>query len=265
MVNNLSIAFMIVTLLICFLLPAALVVYFYKRHKISLIAVLWGAIVFLVSQVATRIPLLTILGKQQWYMEMSSNIYLIALFLGLTAGLFEEVGRYIVMKFFMKKSLSWKSGIAFGIGHGGIEAMVIVGLTILNYLIMSFMINSGVFESMIAANLPQGVAEQIKSMLVDTPAINFLAGGFERIMTMIIQIAFSVIVLYSVKFKKPVYLLYAILLHAVVDTPAVILGNMGLNVWTIELYIAACAAASLIYIIKAKNVFAKKEEEQAAE
>ncbi|HYE08596.1 MAG TPA: YhfC family glutamic-type intramembrane protease, partial [Patescibacteria group bacterium] len=214
MVNNLSIAFMIVTLLICFLLPAALVVYFYKRHKISLIAVLWGAIVFLVSQVATRIPLLTILGKQQWYMEMSSNIYLIALFLGLTAGLFEEVGRYIVMKFFMKKSLSWKSGIAFGIGHGGIEAMVIVGLTILNYLIMSFMINSGVFESMIAANLPQGVAEQIKSMLVDTPAINFLAGGFERIMTMIIQIAFSVIVLYSVKFKKPVYLLYAILLHA---------------------------------------------------
>ncbi|MDF2530844.1 MAG: hypothetical protein K0Q65_425 [Clostridia bacterium] len=265
MVNILSIAFMIVTLLICFLLPAALLVYFYRKHKISLIAVLWGAIVFLVSQVAIRIPLLTILGKQQWYMEMSSNIYVIALFLGLTAGLFEEVGRYIVMEFFMKKSLSWKNGIAFGIGHGGIEAMVIVGLTILNYVIMSFMINSGVFESMIAANLPQGVAEQIKSMLVDTPAINFLAGGFERIMTMMIQIALSVIVLYAVKFKKPVYLLYAILLHAVVDTPAVILGNMGLNVWLIELYIAACAAASLIYVIKAKDVFVNKEEEQAAE
>lgn len=265
MVNSLSIIFMIISLLICFLLPVVLTVYFYRRHKISLMAVLLGAMVFLISQVVIRIPLLSILGKQQWYIDMSANIYVIALFLGLTAGLFEEVGRYIGMKFFMKKNLSWKNGVAFGIGHGGIEAIALVGLTILNYLVMSLMINSGVFDKMIAVNLPPAIAEQIKSMLVDSPIINFLAGGFERIMTVIIQIAFSIMVLYSVKFKKPSYLVYAILLHAVVDAPTVILGSMGLNVWAIELLIAAYAALGLLYIMKVKSIFSKKEEEQGVE
>ena len=265
MVNTLSIVFMIVSMLICFLLPVALIIYFYRKHKISLIAVLLGAIVFFVSQIAIRIPLLSILGKQQWYIDMATNIYLIALFLALTAGIFEEVGRYIVMKLFMKKSLNWKNGIAFGIGHGGIEAIIIVGLTLLNYIVISMMINSGLFDSTIAATLPPAIAEQIRSTLVDTPTINFLGGGFERTMVIIIQIALSVMVLYAVKFKKPIYLLYAILLHAVVDAPTVVLVSMGLNIWIIELYIAACATVGLIYIMKAKRIFARVEEEQALE
>lgn len=262
MVNALSIVFMVVSMLICFLLPIALAVYFYRKHKISLIAVLLGAIVFLVSQVAIRIPLLAIFGKQQWYIEMAANVYVLALFLALTAGVFEEVGRYIVMKLLMKKSLSFKNGIAFGIGHGGIEAIIIVGLTLLNYIVISLMINSGLFESTIAATLPPEIAAQIRSTLIDSPTINFLAGGFERGMTIIIQIAFSVMVLYSVKFKKPIYLLYAILLHAVVNAPTVILYDAGLNIWLIEMFVAACAAVGLIYIIKAKGIFAKEDEVQ---
>jgi uncharacterized membrane protein YhfC len=262
MVNTLSIVFMVISMLICFLLPVALIIYFYRNYKISLIAVLFGALVFLLSQVAIRIPLLSILGKQQWYIDMSANIYVSALFLGLSAGIFEEVGRYIVMKLLMKKSLNWKNGIAFGIGHGGIEAIVIVGLTLLNYIVISIMINSGLFDSTIAATLPPAIAEQIRTTLIDTPTINFLGGGFERTMTMIIQIALSIMVLYSVKFKKPIYLLYAILLHAVLDSPTVVLVDMGLNVWIIEIFIAACAAVSLIYIIKTKSIFAKQEEEQ---
>ena len=262
MVNILSIVFMIVSMLICFLLPVALIVYFYRKHKISLIAVLLGAAVFFVFQVLIRIPLLNILGKQQWYIEMSTHIYLIALFLALTAGIFEEVGRYIAMKLFMKKSLNWKNSIAFGIGHGGIEAILIVGITLLNYVVLSFMINSGLFDSAIAATLPPEIAEQIRTTLINSPTINFLAGGFERSMTIIIQIAFSVMVAYSVKFKKPLYLLYAVLLHAVVDAPAVILVDMGLNIWIIEIFVAVCAAVGLIYIMKAKSIFEKEEQVQ---
>lgn len=164
MVNILSIVFMIVSMLICFLLPVALIIYFYRKYKISLIAVLLGAIVFFVSQIAIRIPLLSIVGKQQWY---------------------------IVMKLLMKKSLNWKNGIAFGIGHGGIEAIIIVGLTLLNYIVISMMINSGLFDSAIAATLPPTVAEQIRSTLVDSPTINFLGGGFERTMTMDYRIIYS--------------------------------------------------------------------------
>lgn len=262
MVNSLSIIFMVISVLICILMPVILVIYFYKRHKASLLAVLIGALVFVVSQLLIRIPLLSVLGKLQWYQDMSSNIYLIALFLGLTAGLFEEIGRYFAMKLFMKKTLSWKNAVAFGIGHGGIEAIVLVGLTLVNYIVMSFMINSGAFDAMVAATLPAEVAAQIRSMLIDTPVINFLAGGYERMMTMVIQIAFSVMVLYSVKFRKPLYLILAILLHAVVDSPIVILGTMGWNVWAIEGIITLYALAGLVYIIRAKKRFAAREQEE---
>jgi uncharacterized membrane protein YhfC len=265
MVSSLAIVFMVISLAICILLPVILTVYFYRKYKISLRAVMLGVAVFVVFQMATRIPLLTVLGKQQWYMDMFSNIYAIALFLGLTAGLFEEVGRYIAMKLFMKKSLNWKNAVAFGIGHGGIEAILLVGITMLNNIVMSIMINTGVFDTMVAAQLPPGVADQIKSALINTPISYFLAGGVERAMTMSIQIAFSVMVLYSVKFKKPLYLLYAILLHTIVDSPLVILGSMGLGVWAIELCIFAMAAISFVYIMKAKAIFAEREQEEAAE
>jgi uncharacterized membrane protein YhfC len=265
MVNSLAIVFMIISLAICVLLPVILTVYFYKKYKISMSIVLIGALVFIVSQIAIRIPLLAMLGKQQWYIDMSGNIYVIALFLGLSAGLFEEVGRYIAIRLFMKKTMNWKNGVALGIGFGGIEAIALVGLTILNYIVMSFMINSGVFESMITAKLPPGVANQIRSLLIGSPSVNFLAGGFERIMTMSIQIAFSVMVLYSVKFRKPLYLLCAILLHALVDSPLVILGSIGWNIWAIELYVFAMAVIGLAYIIKAKTIFAMKEQEEAAD
>lgn len=261
MVSSLSIVFMTVSMLISILMPITLVIYFYKKKKISLLAVLIGAIVFVVSQLLLRIPLLTFLGTQEWYKAMSQNITFIAIFLGLTAGLFEEVARYIAMKYFMKNRLSWKNGLAFGIGHGGIEAIILVGMAVLSNLMLSFMINSGVFETIMGAQLAPEAAGQIKSMLVNTPSINFLVAGYERIMAMIIQIALSIVVLYSVKLKKPIYLLYAILLHGVIDSPLVILTSMKLNYWVMELYVTACAALGLIYIIKSWQA-SKREEQQ---
>lgn len=260
MVSNLTIAFMAVSLLIAVLMPVILVIYFYKKHKISLKVLFIGVSVFVVFQLLTRIPLLALISTQGWYKSMAANIAVLAIFLGLTAGLFEEVGRYIAMKLFMKNNLRWKDGLAFGIGHGGIESIIIVGLSLINYIVLSFMINAGLFDSMVAAKLPPEAAAQIKSMLIAAPAFNQLAGGFERIMAMILQIAFSMIVLYSIKAKKPVFLLYAILLHCLVDSPLVILSYMKMNVWAMELILAIIAAAGLALIIKFKDIFAAMDQ-----
>lgn len=257
MVSSLSIAFMVVSLLIAVLMPIALVVYFYKKQRISLKVVFIGAGVFVVSQLLTRIPLLAYINTQEWYKSMASNVVILAIFLGITAGLFEEVGRYLAMKLFMKNKLEWKDGLAFGIGHGGIEAIVLVGMGLINTIIMSFMINAGVFNSLVGASLKPEVIGQIKSALVDPSSITFLAGGYERIMTMIIQIALSMVVLYAVKAKKPIFLLYAILLHGVVDSPVVIFSGMKINIWVIELYVTVCAAAGLALILKLGGVFSK--------
>ena len=46
---------------------------------------------------------------------------------GLMAGVFEETGRYVSFKWFLKKETRIQDGLSYGIGHGGIEAMLIVG------------------------------------------------------------------------------------------------------------------------------------------
>ena len=51
--------------------------------------------------------------------------------LAFTAGLFEETGRWIFLRFLCRNHSSWLHGLSFGLGHGGIEAVWVLSLGIL--------------------------------------------------------------------------------------------------------------------------------------
>lgn len=150
MVSTFSIIGMIFSLLLIFLVPIGLVIYFYRKEKIYLPAVLVGALVFLVFQILTRIQLINYLSTMDWFAEMAESMIFLIFFFAFTAGIFEEVGRYLGFKFPLKNHLSWKNGVAFGIGHGGFEAIALVGITTINNLIASIMINTGTFDTQMA-------------------------------------------------------------------------------------------------------------------
>lgn len=253
MVSNLSLSFMVISLLISIFLPIALVIYFYKKEKISLKVVLIGALTFIVFQMITRLPLLSVLAQLPWYMAMAENLFLLAFFLSFTAGLFEEVGRYLTMKLLMYRHLSWKDGVAFGIGHGGIESIILVGLSYINTLVISLSINSGLFDSTLAPQMGPEAAAAIKEQLISLAPSVFLAAGIERIFTIIVHIAFSLLVLYAVKTKRFIYVIYAILLHTLVNLPAVLIMGRGYNILFAELYVFVAAIIGLIYIIRSKG------------
>ncbi len=253
MINRLSIIFMVISLLIVFLFPIGLWIYFYKKERISAIAVLVGTLTFVISQILLRIPLLQFLQGQSWYAEIARNIWISALFLGLTAGIFEEVGRFLGFKFFLKKKLKRENGIALGIGHGGIEAIILVGLTNINNIIFSQMINSGAFDKISGAFAP-GMSDYIVEALTNTEPVMFLVGGFERVFAIIAHIAFSIIVLYGVKNRKGVYLIYAILAHTLLNAPTVVI-SYYFGTWAAEGYIILFTAAALIFSIKSKKMF----------
>ena len=141
----------------------------YVKKRISLVSVVVGALVFLVFQLLTRIPLLAVLGTQPWYQQMAENIVLIGLFLSLTAGLFEEIGRYLAFRFVLKSRLQIKNGVAYGVGHGGFEAMALVGLTYVNNPIYSTLINSGQYDTLIAPMLGE-LGDTLRDRVVNTPA-----------------------------------------------------------------------------------------------
>jgi len=216
----------------------------HRKLKFIWKSVLIGALIFLFFQILTRLPLLGYLSKNAWYVEFSMKYYfLFGFLLALSAGLFEEIGRYIGFKFFLKNHLTWENGIAYGIGHGGLES-VFIGTAFLNDLIISIVINTG-------HTIP-GLTQSIVSILTEAPSYQFLIGGIERVFAFPGQVGFSLIVLYAVKNKKFSFLLLAILLHTILDFIAVVLAK---NVWLAELCVGIFAIAFLVWILKSKKYF----------
>lgn len=257
MVNTVSIAFMIFSALFTTLGPVIAAILFYRKQKFYVGSLFIGAAVFFLFQMILRIPLIQmILPNMEWYKTMSQNIWVYAIFLGFTAGLFEEAGRYLAFTVVLKKHLLWKDAVAFGIGHGGIECILLVGMSQISNLVTSIMINSGMYEPLVAQSPEQSreLLLQAKATLVDTPSYMFLISSVERLFTFFIHIAFSVLVMTGIKKKKGLlYLGLAILLHMLVDSPAVILSYLGVNVLFIEVLIMVFAVVSFIYICRQKN------------
>lgn len=251
-----AIAVMILNVIICFGIPLGLMVWLVLKKKATMRPVLTGMLVFFVFQMLLRIPLMqNVLIGMEWFQEMTHNIWLYGIFLALTAGLFEEVGRFVGYKVLMKRQQAWWDGFAFGVGHGGLEAILITGTTYVNNLILAVFINTGGFEAYASA-LPPEAAQMIYQQMVGTPATVFLMAGVERIFAMAIQIALSILVLECVRRRNLLLLVLAIALHTLVDAPAVILINgYGVNIYLVEALLGLVAALACVYIWQSRRSF----------
>ena len=246
MVSKLSIFFISLSLAVELLLPIGLAIFFYRKQKISIKAVFVGVLVFSVSQIVIRIPLLGYIQTTAWFTALQSTSLLsVSLLLGLSAGLFEEIGRYLGFRLLLKDRLERKNGIAFGIGHGGMESMYF-GLLSVNNLTYSILINTGAISKL---PIDQPTLKAIKDTFLNTSPALFGIAGLERIFAITIQIAFSLIVLYAVMNRKTIYLVLAVLLHGVVDSPLLIIQQYLGILWS-EVFVALCAAAALVFIVK---------------
>ena len=267
MVSILSIIFMFITLILCFGVPILLVILFIKKKVSTLKVFLIGVLGFLVMQILIRIPLLSLLATQSWYVAFSSNIIGIAIFLGLTAALFESFGRLFVFKLLLKKNRTYGDGLMAGLGHGAIEAIVLVGLAYINNIVLSVMINTGsiqtVIDGLVATPAAATQTKAVIDTLISTPAPTFLLGGVERVLTIIINMALSLLVLEGIRRKQTTkFMIFAILAHATLDFLAVYLLLNGVNILLIELVVVAFSALSLFYIFTAKKRFSKLVEDQ---
>lgn len=227
MVSSLTVLFVIVSLCISLFLPMALLAAFAARNRKQGIVSAWllGAAGFFVTQILIRVPILTALQGQEWFSAFAQkHLFLYAFLLAFTAGLFELAGRFAVAKL-LSKNLTYRRSLAAGLGHGGIEAMVLVGVTYVNNLIYITLINSGGFDALLAQTAAMGVdvsgLEQIRQQLVDTSPVLFLLGGFERLLAMTAHAGMSMLVCWGVYRKKVLpCLLTALGIHTFLDLTA---------------------------------------------
>jgi len=247
MVSGLTLSGIVFTMLICFALPIGLAVYIYRNENVAPVSFLVGAGVFFVSQMVLRIPLINMMSNTEWFQSLSQNLIFVVLFYALTAGTSEEVGRFLGFRLGLKKHLNWRNGIAFGIGHGGFEAMALVGVSSVSNLIMSISINMGTFDSHMTPVLGN-MAEPLKYELTTASSEMFFLAGIERMSVIAIHIALSLLVLYALKRRKFSYLFYAVMAHTIVNIPAALYAPLDINVWYLQIYLIILALVSIHFI-----------------
>lgn len=148
-----------------------------------------------------------------------SNLIILAVFAGLSAGVFEEVARYLTYRFWAKDARTWAKGMMLGAGHGGIEAILLGSLGLINFVVL-LGLSQGYFESLIPAEQMGLVDAQIAETF-GLPWYMAILGAVERAFAICLHLALSVMVLQVFLRRNIWWLVAAIVWHAAVDATAV--------------------------------------------
>jgi uncharacterized membrane protein YhfC len=244
MIPIMSIILMAVSAALCFGAPTALFVYWHKRYKMSGLPLAVGmAAFYLFVLVLERLLHGAVLKPDaSGAIQLMESPVLFMLYGGLMAGIFEETARFISFKLLKKKYSGIGTALSYGIGHGGIEALLLAGLPMVNYVVFGVMANIGVA----IPGLPAATAGQIDAALEAIAAASphmLLVSGVERVMALTVQIALSVFVWYAATNGKKLWLYpAAIALHALVDFPAALYQAGAItNIFAVELFVLAAA------------------------
>lgn len=179
----------------------------------------FGALVFLVFQLLTRVPLILVLAGTVLASLLRTSTAFIWTWLvieAVTAGLFEETGRYVGYRLFMRREpKTWSKAVMYGLGHEGLESMVVLGgghiLTLLTIISLS---------AINVNNLPvaqrQIIIQQVAAINAQPIWLPLLA-IWERFWSFPLQVALSVMVLQVFRRQQMRWLFLAILFHALID------------------------------------------------
>ena len=150
MVPTANLIIMAVNALLGFAIPVFLCWWAVKKHQAKLSTILIGAGTFVVFALVLESIVHQIVLKGPSGAVIQGKTLYYALYGGLMAGLFEETGRFLAMKFLLKKEpTETKPGVSYGLGHGGVEMAIIFGLSMISTLTMAIMVNLGQTDTLL--------------------------------------------------------------------------------------------------------------------
>ncbi|MBR5414964.1 MAG: YhfC family intramembrane metalloprotease [Thermoguttaceae bacterium] len=223
-----AVAGMAFTVCASVILPIAVMIVFKRKTQGRISCVFIGACVFILAVLAEVLVGKTLKAVIPAFGEtLRENYWLLALYGGMSAGLFEETGRFLAMRFLMKKTLSKENSVMYGIGHSGIEAVLVVGIPYVVNLVIAGMINLGKMDTFLSGlNEPlKNHISALNSALLTTPAGLFYVSGIERIAAFAFHICMSYLVYRAIRDRKAVFFLAAVALHFLIDAVTVILAK----------------------------------------
>lgn len=242
-----------------FVLPLAMVIFWQIRYKKSIVPALTGALVFVTfGGILKSVPNMFFFQLDNPVSQfIKGNIWGYALCAGLLAGLFEETGRFVAFKLFLRQRDYRETAVAYGLGHGGIECMIVLGFSMLQNFTYAQVINAGQMEKMIGTlddESSKEVFRELQEAIINLSVQDCIWAGLERISALILQVSLSVLVFHAVKtVNKKYFLVIAIVLHSLID----VFAAYNQHLTTGSLSVAALEIIILVYSI-AVAVFARK-------
>ncbi len=253
----------IVAILFETLFPLAAAWFVSRRLCVSWRYFAYGAVIFLMFQLISRVPIvLAIQGALAPQLQASRLLlfgWLAAL--ALTAGLAEEIGRYVGYRWLFREEKTWSRAVMYGLGHGGLESMVLVaGLTLLG------LINLLALSTVDLAALPlteeqRELTRQQLAAVAAQPDWLPLVGAWERLWTLPVHVALSVMVVQVFRRGQIWWLWLAIATHTLVNllaagiAPALELqGTAAILIPEIIVTLAGIAGLWIILTLREGNV-----------
>ena len=170
------------TAILSFLLPIGFLIYWRRKHHAKLKVFFIGVLSFLVAVVVLE-SLFNSIIIQLFGEAIHGNNLVYSIYGGLIAGIFEETVRLIVMRFIIRKEMNKESAITYGIGHGGAESIILIGITYIVNLFIVLLINTGNLN-LILNSVPEAYYGQVYAQLSPLWTEKyylFLIAGIERI------------------------------------------------------------------------------------
>ena len=257
-----SIICMGISAILSFVIPVVLLIYIKRRHKANILPFFVGCGVMLVFALVLESLVHQAVFRTDIGIAIQNNIWLYALYGGLMAGLFEETGRLAAFKTILKRyHENDGNALMYGAGHGGFEAVAILGLTMIGNIVLSVLINTGMLESVPGLSSAENAAaiDQALSGITSAAPYTFLLGITERIFAIVMQISLSILVWFASKDKESLMLFpLAIIIHALVDGVTVVLSQSGIGMLAME---GAVGLMAVIVAMIAKAVWSKRNRQ----
>jgi ABC-2 type transport system permease protein len=232
------------------LLPVILATRLRRRWRVGWALFLAGCATFAASQ-AVHLPLntwLTDLGVLAEPGQLGVPLWRTALVLGLTAGLCEEVAR-LVGYALLRRARSLSDALMLGLGHGGLEAMIIGGVQTAAGVSTLLALRGADLSSLGLSPAQAAAASQQLETAMQQPWLAVLP-LLERLLAMALHVTFSVMVWRAVvQRKKWWWMPVAVLAHAAVDMGAVLLAFSGVNAWLIEAALLVVTLPGILWVI----------------
>ncbi|MGN1014852.1 MAG: YhfC family intramembrane metalloprotease [Butyricicoccus sp.] len=220
------------TTAVLFALPLVYIIFWRMRHHAHWKPLLLGVLGFVVSArvLELLVHFVFLISDNPISRAINGSTPLYVLYGISMAGIFEEVGRWVMFTVFRRKLDRREDAIMYGIGHGGIEVWIVTLPVVLIYLMVAIGGNA------IPAETAAALMPSVQAFGLGT-AFCFI---IERVFCMGVHISLTMIVFYGVRNRNKQYLLLAIIAHMVLDTLPALYQRGAVGIVATELWLGVC-------------------------